>query len=79
MPSLKMILDMGTLEVDFHMYQRMIKKLNFLIPAQLDITFVLNQVSRFSDEVKDLLRCIKGGMDLGIHYHQGEAYELVSF
>jgi hypothetical protein len=27
MPSPKMILDMGTLEVDFHMYRRMIEKL----------------------------------------------------
>jgi len=87
MSSLKMILDMGTLEVDFHMYQMMIKKLNLLIPTQLDITFVLNQVSRFSNqtkilhlnEVKNLLRYIKGEMDLGIHYHQGEAYELDSF
>jgi len=87
MPSLKMILDMGTLEVDFHMYQMMIKKLNFLIPTQLDITFVLNQVSRFSNqtkilhsnEVKDLLMYINGEMNLGIHYHQGEAYELASF
>ncbi len=87
MPSLKMILDMGTLEVDFHMYQMMIKKLNLLIPTQLDITFVLNQVSRFSNqtkilhpnEVKNLLRYIKGEMDLGIHYHQEEAYELDSF
>ncbi len=48
MPSLKMILDMGTLEVDFHMYQRMIEKLNFLILT----TFVLNQVSRISNQTK---------------------------
>lgn len=31
------------------------------------------------DEVKDLLRYIKGVMDLSTHYHQGEAYELASF
>jgi len=54
MPSFKMILDMGTLEVDFHMYKRMIEKLNFLIPTQLDITFVLNQISKISNQTKIL-------------------------
>ncbi len=79
-----MILDVGTLKNGFSYVLKDDWKVELSQPNYIKHSFWIKLVNfqsklRFSDEVKDLLRYINGVMDLGIHYHQGEAYELASF
>jgi hypothetical protein len=62
-------------------------KLNFLIQAQLDISFTLNMVRKFSKKLqtfqlnamKHSFKYIKGIIDLGICYCHGEVNVLKRF
>jgi hypothetical protein len=78
---------MGGFLVDAHFYQHMVRKLNFLLQYWLDIGFVVNNVNWFCthpqkphlDVVKHIYRYVKGAIDMGLFYWQGEDCVLSKF
>ena len=67
--------------VDAKLYQRMVGKLVYLIQSRLDITFLVNIVSRYMNQpqvphmlaVEHIFRYLKGTKNLGLCYKQGDS------
>ena len=72
---------------DLHEYQRLIGKILFLKVTQLDLTYAVGMLSRFSSApqaphmaaAKHVLRYLRGSSDLGLVYCRGEDSVLLGF
>ncbi len=85
--NLHLTKDMGGFLVDAHFYWRMVGKLNFLLQFRPNIGFAVNNVNWFCthlqkphlDAVKHIYRYVKGTIDMGLFYWQGEDCVLSKF
>lgn len=77
----------GDLLFDPSMYRQLVGSLNYLSITRPDISFVVQQVSRFMQApcqthfaaVRRLLQYLKGTSGLGLFFHSGNSLQLEGF
>ncbi len=80
--NLHLIKNMDCFLVDAHFYQQMVGKLNFILQYQLEINFAMSNTNWFykhlqmphMDAIKHIYRYVKGTIDTGLFYRQGEDF-----